>query len=391
MNSFKKKLADFSELVMFKHSVFSLPFIFIAMLVAANGWFGWKLLILGALAAVSARNFAMGVNRYLDRDIDILNPRTKGRPSVDGRVSNRQMLGFIGVNALLFIVVAYFVNDLAFKLAIPILMVLGAYTLFKRFSAAAHLILGVSLGLAPIAGVVAVSSEITAWSVYLGLGVMFWVAGFDLLYSLQDMEFDKKNNLHSIPSRFGAKNTMNIAKVFHILAIVFWAWFVSDANLGIWGQLSVLFAALMLTYEHYLVNKDFTKIDRAFFTVNGYLGFVFLLFIILEVIQMEYILIGLVFILALMLTTLIFSNQKLKKEVKVLQEVLEVKDTTISDLEVPRVAVKEVVDHFSLHDEVMECVEAGESRESISEKLGIPANKIELIIKFDKIKKEKHV
>jgi 4-hydroxybenzoate polyprenyltransferase len=279
VNKFKKILADFSELVMFKHSVFSLPFIFIAMLVAADGWFGWRLLLLGTLAAVSARNFAMGVNRYLDRDIDILNPRTKGRPSVDGRVSNTQMVGFIIINALLFIVVAYFVNDLAFKLAIPILMVLGAYTLFKRFSAAAHLILGVSLGLAPIAGVVAVSGEITAWSVYLATGVMFWVAGFDLLYSLQDMEFDKKNNLHSIPSRFGAKNTMNIAKVFHILAIVFWAWFVSDANLGIWGQISVLFAALMLTYEHYLVNKDFT-----FFTVNGYLGFVFLIFIILEII-----------------------------------------------------------------------------------------------------------
>ena len=280
---FKKIFADFSELVMFKHSVFSLPFIFIAMLVAADGWFGWRLLFLGTLAAVSARNFAMGVNRYLDRDIDILNPRTKGRPSVDGRVSNAQMIGFIILNALLFIVVAYFVNEMAFKLAIPILMVLGAYTLFKRFSAAAHLILGVSLGLAPIAGVVAVSGEITVWSFYLALGVMFWVAGFDLLYSLQDMEFDKKNNLHSIPSRFGAKSTMNIAKVFHILAILFWAGFVVDANLSVWGQISVLFAAVMLTYEHYLVNKDFTKIDKAFFTVNGYLGFVFLLFIILEV------------------------------------------------------------------------------------------------------------
>ena len=283
MNNFKKILADFSELVMFKHSVFSLPFIFIAMLVAANGWFGWKLLFLGTLAAVTARNFAMGVNRYLDRDIDILNPRTKGRPSVDGRVSNAQMLGFIVMNALLFVVVAYFVNDLAFKLAVPILMVLAAYTLFKRFSAAAHLILGVSLGLAPIAGVVAVSGEITAWSVYLAIGVMFWVAGFDLLYSLQDIEFDKENGLHSIPSRFGAKNTMHIAKVFHILAVVFWAWFVVDAGLGIWAQLSVLFSAIMLGYEHYLVNKDFTKIDRAFFTVNGYLGFVFLIFIILEV------------------------------------------------------------------------------------------------------------
>jgi 4-hydroxybenzoate polyprenyltransferase len=225
----------------------------------------------------------MGVNRYLDRDIDILNPRTKGRPSVDGRVSNAQMLGFIMINALLFIGVAYLVNDLAFKLAVPILMVLGAYTLFKRFSAAAHLILGISLGLAPIAGVVAVSAEVTAWSIYLAVGVMFWVAGFDLLYSLQDIEFDKANNLHSIPSRFGATNTMHIAKVFHLLAVGFWAWFVTDAGLGIWAQLSVLFAAVMLSYEHYLVNKDFTKIDRAFFTVNGYLGFVFLFLIIIEV------------------------------------------------------------------------------------------------------------
>jgi 4-hydroxybenzoate polyprenyltransferase len=287
-NIFMEKFSHFSELVMFKHSVFSLPFIFIAMLVASyldtgSGWFGWRLLFLGTLAAVSARNFAMGVNRYLDKDIDILNPRTKGRPSVDGRVSSFQMLVFIVLNALLFILVAYFVNALAFKLAIPILMVLGAYTLFKRFSAAAHLILGISLGLAPVAGVVAISGEITAWSIYLALGVMFWVAGFDLLYSLQDMEFDKKNNLHSVPSRFGAKNTMNIAKVFHFFAIVFWAWFAVDANLGIWTQVAVLFAAVMLTYEHYIVNKDFTKIDKAFFTVNGYLGFVFLLFIILEV------------------------------------------------------------------------------------------------------------
>ncbi len=285
----KKLFSDFSELVMFKHSVFSLPFIFIAMLVASylesgSGWFGWKLLFLGTLAAISARNFAMGVNRYLDRDIDVLNPRTKGRPSVDGRVSNTQMVLFIIINALIFIAVAYFINTLAFQLAVPILLVLGAYTLFKRFSALAHLILGVSLGLAPIAGVVAVTGEITAWSVYLALGVMFWVAGFDLLYSLQDIEFDRANDLHSIPSRFGVKKTMWIARVFHLLAVLFWVWFITAANLGLWAQLAVLFAAVMLTYEHYLVNKDFTKIDKAFFTVNGYLGFVFLLFIIMEVV-----------------------------------------------------------------------------------------------------------
>ena len=285
---FKKLFSDFSELVMFKHSVFSLPFIFIAMLVASyhdsgSGWFGWKLLFLGVFAAVTARNFAMGVNRYLDRDVDILNPRTKNRPSVDGRVSNAQMIGFILINALLFVVVAYFVNTLAFQLAVPILLILGAYTLFKRFSALAHLILGVSLGLAPIAGVVAVSGEITLWSVSLALGVMFWVAGFDLLYSLQDIEFDKANGLHSIPSKFGSQNTMRIARVFHILAVLLWGYFVYLADLGFWAELSVVLSAIMLSYEHYIVNKDFTKIDKAFFTVNGYLGFVFILLIIVEV------------------------------------------------------------------------------------------------------------
>ncbi|EIF50648.1 menaquinone biosynthesis prenyltransferase MqnP [Sulfurovum sp. AR] len=275
MNRFKEKLNHFSELVMFKHSVFSLPFIFIAMLVAAQGWFGWKLLFLGTMAAVTARNFAMGVNRYLDRDIDRLNPRTKGRPSVDGRVSNEQMVGFIVLNALLFMVVAYFVNSLAFKLSLPILIVLGAYTFFKRFSSMAHLILGVSLGLAPIAGVVAVNGEITLWSIYLAMGVMFWVAGFDLLYSLQDIEFDKAHGLHSIPSKFGANKTMWIARLFHFFAIVFWAAFVVAAGLAFWAQLAIVFSTIMLGYEHYIVNKDFTKIDKAFFTVNGYLGFVF--------------------------------------------------------------------------------------------------------------------
>jgi len=279
----RKILADFSELVMFQHSVFSLPFIFIAMIVAAEGWFGWRLFFLGLIAAVSARNFAMGVNRYLDRDVDALNPRTKNRPSVDGRVSSGQMIGFILINALLFVGVAYLINTLALQLSVPILAVLAAYTLFKRFSAAAHLILGISLGLAPIAGVVAVLGDVTGWSFYLAFGVMFWVAGFDLLYSLQDMEFDKQHGLHSIPSKFGATKTMWIARVFHLLTVLLWIGFTSSASLGTWAWLAVLLSAVMLGYEHYLVNKDFTKIDKAFFTVNGYLGFMFIFLIILDV------------------------------------------------------------------------------------------------------------
>jgi 4-hydroxybenzoate polyprenyltransferase len=192
------------------------------------------------------------------------------------------MIGFILLNAAAFVAVAYFINDLAFRLSLPILIVLGAYTLFKRFSSLAHLILGVSLGLAPIAGAVAVLGEVPLWSVLLAAGVMFWVAGFDLLYSLQDMAFDKAHGLHSIPSKFGAANTMRIAQLFHLLTVVLWWQFVSVASLGIWAKLAVVFSALMLAYEHYLVNKDFTKIDRAFFTVNGYLGFVFLGLIIIE-------------------------------------------------------------------------------------------------------------
>ncbi len=283
-----KRVADFSELVMLQHSLFSLPFIFIAMIVASwqvsgSGWFGWRLFFLGLVAAVTARNFAMGVNRYLDRDVDSLNPRTKGRPSVDGRVSGGQMLGFVLINALLFVAVAYEINSLALVLAVPILLVLGAYTFFKRFSAAAHLILGVSLGLAPIAGVVAVQNSVTLWSLYLAAGVMFWVAGFDLLYSLQDMAFDKKHGLHSIPSRFGVAKTMWIARLFHGLTIFFWILFTTTAALGIWAWLAVAASAAMLAYEHYLVRKDFARIDKAFFTVNGYLGFMFILCIVLDV------------------------------------------------------------------------------------------------------------
>jgi len=277
-----KKLQDFNELVMFEHSIFSLPFIFIAMIVAADGWFGISLLILGVFAAISARNFAMGLNRFADRDIDALNPRTASRPNVDGRLDGASILIFTIVNALVFIAVAYIINPLAFGLSFPILFILGSYSYFKRFSSLAHIVLGISLGLAPVAGVVAVSAEITPWSVMLSLGVIFWVSGFDLLYSLQDMEFDKAKGLHSIPSKYGSAATLLLSALFHTLTVVFWAMFVWVAQLGNMAVLAVVLSAIMLAYEHYLVRKDFTKIDRAFFTVNGYLGIAFFILIILD-------------------------------------------------------------------------------------------------------------
>ncbi|DAB28842.1 MAG: 4-hydroxybenzoate polyprenyltransferase [Sulfurimonas sp. RIFOXYD12_FULL_33_39] len=282
MKRYIDKIRDFNELVMFEHSIFSLPFIFIAMIVAADGWFGFVLLIFGVLAAISARNFAMGLNRFADRDIDALNPRTASRPNVDGRLDAFSILIFTLVNAFVFIAVAYMINPLAFKLSFPILLVLGSYSYFKRFSSLAHVVLGISLGLAPIAGVVAVSGEITPWSVLLSLGVIFWVAGFDLLYSLQDMAFDKERGLHSIPSKYGSDATLAISAFFHMLTILFWVMFVWVAGLGEFAYMAVLLGAFMLGYEHYIVRKDFTKIDRAFFTVNGYLGIIFFILIILD-------------------------------------------------------------------------------------------------------------
>ncbi len=275
-------IRKYFELVKFSHTIFSLPFILIAMIVAADGWFGWKLLFLGILAAVSARNFAMAVNRYLDREFDAKNPRTQNRPSVTGEVSEVEMKIFILANALIFVGVAYLINDLAFKLSIPILIVLGGYSYFKRFSEFAHLVLGISLGLAPIAGAIAISNSIPCWSVFLALGVMFWVAGFDILYSLQDIEFDKKEGLHSIPALVGEKGAVFISKMFHVFAVIFWALFAAYANLGFFGWLGVIIAAIMLYYEHKLVDKDFKNIPKAFFDVNGFLGIVFLILIILD-------------------------------------------------------------------------------------------------------------
>lgn len=275
---FKKYL----ELVKFSHTIFSIPFILIAMIVASDGWFGWRLLILGILAAISARNFAMAVNRLVDKDIDAKNERTKFRISVTGEISEKEIKLFIFANALIFVGVSYLINPLAFKLSIPILFILGFYSYVKRFSEYVHLILGISLGLAPIAGVIAVSEEIPCWSVFLSLGVMFWVAGFDILYSLQDMEFDKKENLYSIPAKIGEEASLLISKMFHLFSVIFWLLFVIYAKLGFFAYLAVLISAIMLYYEHKLVKKDFRNIPKAFFDVNGFLGIIFLVLIILD-------------------------------------------------------------------------------------------------------------
>lgn len=287
MAKFTQILSDINELIVFKHSVFALPFIFISMIVSSvikndNMFFGWGLLLLGVLCAVSARNFAMATNRLLDEDIDKDNPRCKNRPSVDGRIGKGNLILFIAINAVVFVAVAYFINKLAFYLSIPILMILAGYSVFKRFSPLAHVVLGLCLGLSPIAGAVAVMGEIPLFSALLCFGVMFWVAGFDVLYSLQDMEYDKANGLYSIPSIYGDRAALFLAKIFHLVCVLFWFCFVWSANLGVFAYIGVVISAVILYFEHRIVQKDFSKIDRAFFTLNGYLGIMFFVFIFVD-------------------------------------------------------------------------------------------------------------
>lgn len=279
-----KKLRDICDLIVFKHSIFALPFIFCAMLISSKMqnqtlWFGWELLFLGLICAISARNYAMAINRYLDAKIDAKNPRTANRPSVDGRIGRKNLVIFILANAFIFVISSYFINSLAFYLSFLILLILGVYSFFKRFSSLAHVFLGLCLGLSPVAGAVAVLGEIPLWAMLLCSAVMLWTAGFDVLYSLQDMEFDQKNGLYSIPSRYGERCAMFIAKLFHSGAVLFWLFFASAAKLGFWAFFGIFISAAILYAEHLIVANDFSKINKAFFTLNGWLSVLFLGFI----------------------------------------------------------------------------------------------------------------
>lgn len=287
MHRILNKIRDLSELVAFKHTIFSASFILISMIVSStktNGswFFGFEILFLCSLTLISARNFAMGFNRLLDRDIDRNNNRTKNRPSVDGRLNAFIIAIFCIVNGIIFIITSYFINSLAFILSFPFMFIMASYSFFKRFSSSAHIILGISLSLAPIAGDIAVSGNIHLWSIMIAFGVMFWVAGFDILYSLQDIEYDKKYKLHSIPSHFGIEKSIYISRVFHILSVIFWYLFIYFGNLRTLAIIGLIASAIILIYEHILVAQNKENIPKAFFQTNGYLGFIFLFFVFLD-------------------------------------------------------------------------------------------------------------
>lgn len=281
-------LIDINELIMLKHTIFALPFIAISMLISfyLYGQQNIQIMtfVLGAIAAFNARSFAMGINRFLDMDIDIKNQRTKNRPSVDGRISPKIQLIFIIVYAFIFILSAFFINKTAFYLSVPVLFVLAFYSYTKRFTYLAHLFLGLSLGLAPLAGDIAISQSIHIWSIFLFLGVVFWVAGFDILYSIQDIEFDDNENLHSIPSRFGIKVSLWIVHIFHTLTSIFWIYFAYYLSLGIISWFGLSFSIIMLIYENKIVRQDINNINKAFFAINGYISIVFFITILLDMI-----------------------------------------------------------------------------------------------------------
>ncbi len=278
------KIKDILDLIVFKHSIFALPFLFTAMMVASkiandSVWFGFKALILSVICAVSARNFAMAYNRLMDEDIDRDNPRCKDRPNINGRIGRKSVWLFILINALIFILCSYFINLLAFYLSFPVLFILAFYSAFKRFSSLAHWVLGLCLALAPIAGSIIVLGEVHIFSLLLGLGVAFWTAGFDLLYALQDMEYDKKVGLYSIPAKFGSDVTLFFSAFCHFLAVIFWLLFAGVVSLGSVAFLGIFLCAVILFFEHRIVRKNFSHINRAFFTLNGYVSVIFLVFV----------------------------------------------------------------------------------------------------------------
>lgn len=288
MNDFYQKLKYVLELIVFKHSIFALPFLFVSLFSSSiltnhTSWFGFKILIFGVLCAVCARNYAMACNRLFDADIDLHNPRTKNRPSVDGRVGKKFVFLFIVCNALFFIFFAWILSDIAFYLSFFVLILLASYSLFKRFSPLAHIILGLCLGFACIGADIIVSQKVHIYSILLCCGVCFWTAGFDVLYSIMDAEFDKSFGLYSIPSIFGVKTSLFLSAFFHILAVLFWLLFAYSLKLGIFMYVGIFVCALLLIYEQIIVRKNYDKIEKAFFDVNGFVSIIFLIFFLVDI------------------------------------------------------------------------------------------------------------
>ena len=273
-----QKLVVFLEMIKFSHTVFALPFALAGALLAARGLPGAEQIFWIVMAMVGARTTAMGLNRLVDAEIDARNPRTARRAIPAGLISKGTTLGFILASLALLLVAASQLNPLCLKLAPLAVFFLALYSYCKRFTSLAHVVLGICLAAAPIGAWIAIRGQIEAPSLILGGAVLFWVAGFDILYSLQDLEFDRKAGLHSIPVLLGVEGSLWAARIFHLVMLGLLLGLLTIMQLGGFFMAGILLAAIMLLYEHWLLrNGNLEKLDAAFFNMNGYISIVILL------------------------------------------------------------------------------------------------------------------
>lgn len=281
-----QRLQEYGELVKFEHTIFALPFALSAMLLACPPA-AWPapvtiLLVLGAM--VGGRTFAMGLNRLIDHQIDGKNPRTRNRSIPAGRVKALEAWGLTLMAAGLFCLSTWYLPDICWNLLPVAFGVLILYSYVKRFSSLAHLVLGIALGSSAVGGWLAVSGELTWLPVIFGFAVVFWVAGFDIIYACQDVAFDKDEGLHSIPVALGVGGALMLSRVFHLLCVGLLVLFgMRYPQTGPFFWLAVVIVAGMLVYEHRLVKADdLSKVNEAFFAVNGKISVTVFLLVLLD-------------------------------------------------------------------------------------------------------------
>jgi len=278
------KFVVFLEMIKFSHTVFALPFALAGALLAARGMPAPEKLFWIILAMVGARTAAMGLNRLIDANIDARNPRTAGRAIPAGLIGKGMTLVFILLSLALLLLAADRLNPLCLLLSPLAVFFLVLYSYCKRFTSLAHVVLGICLAAAPIGAWIAIRGSIDPPALILGSAVLFWVAGFDILYALQDLEFDRKAGLHSVPVALGVEGSLWTARVFHLVMLGLLLGLLVNLGLGAFFMIGILITAGMLLYEHWLLKDgNLNKLDAAFFNMNGYISVVILVFTAAEV------------------------------------------------------------------------------------------------------------
>jgi 4-hydroxybenzoate polyprenyltransferase len=279
MSSIAEKLKTTLAMIKFEHTLFALPFAFLGAILAANGIPTWWQILWITVAMVGARSAAMTFNRIVDRDIDAKNPRTASREIPSGRLSVGFAWAFLYVSIGLFLLASYSLNWLTFALSpVALICVLG-YSYAKRFTAFAHLILGLALAISPSAAWIAVRGTLyDEVPILLSVLVLMWTAGFDVLYACQDFEFDRKAGLRSIPAKFGIKNSLKIARLFHAQAFVVLVILYFVTGLGWPALIGVIAVGALMIYQHSLVKADdLSRMNAAFFTTNAFVSVILLI------------------------------------------------------------------------------------------------------------------